>query len=599
MTYLVLALKWRPQRFDDVVGQEHVSRTLSNALKTGRAAQAYLFTGPRGVGKTSMARILAKALNCGEAPADEPCNQCAACREITGGRSMDVIEIDGASNRGIDDIRELREAVRYAPASLKRKVYIIDEVHMLTQDAFNALLKTLEEPPAHVVFVLATTEPLKVPATILSRCQRFDFARLGPRAAMQRLRQICDAEGIAADDEGLFLIGRRADGSMRDALTLLDQVIAGSPERLSVDEVRAALGVAGREIFFEWTEAMMARDAARALRSLANALDSGANLLELSDEFLVHLRNLLLLATDPTVVEMVEATDEEIARYTAQAGSLAATDLLRCCRICLETGALMRRSGQPRAHFEVALAEMCLLPTSVELRKFIEAARGRVRREDASAPAVRPRVAAAPPPGSSAVPTPVVTRTEKKPREGEDRGARGEGESGAEAAVEPPPVHPAASHLVIEAVQEAAADPEHLPLSAEAEPWTRVLAELAAKKAGLAANLVGSFAAGEEDRILRVMAPGLGSYQRGALERPAHRKLIMELIASHFGRPLGVRFDEAPAGAGAVAGGVGGAPDPVPSRGEPAGAGRDAPAASPEGVRRITDLFGGEVIGPA
>jgi DNA polymerase-3 subunit gamma/tau len=202
MSYRVLALKWRPQKFGEVAGQSHISRTLSNALKTGRAAHAYLFTGPRGVGKTSMARILAKALNCEKGPAEEPCGTCGACVEITTGRALDVIEIDGASNRGIDDIRDLREGVRYAPARLRSKIYIIDEVHMLTSDAFNALLKTLEEPPSHVVFVLATTEPLKVPQTILSRCQRFDFGRLRASDATARLELICREEGIRSSPPG-------------------------------------------------------------------------------------------------------------------------------------------------------------------------------------------------------------------------------------------------------------------------------------------------------------------------------------------------------------------------------------------------------------
>ncbi len=384
MSYLVLALKWRPQRFADVTGQAPVSKTLSNALKTGRAAQAYLFTGPRGVGKTSMARILAKALNCEKGPSEEPCNECAPCREITTGRALDVIEIDGASNRGIDDIRELREAVRYSPAILRQKVYIIDEVHMLTQDAFNALLKTLEEPPRHAVFILATTEPLKVPQTILSRCQRFDFARLSARDAAARLRFICDREGIQADDDALLLIGRKGEGSMRDALTLLDQVVASGMEHLTAASVREALGIAGLELFFDWSGAISAQDPARALRSLAGAIEGGANLQELAEEFLAHLRNLLLVATDVSLSELIETTAEERASYVKQASVMAAADLLRYCRIGLEAAAQMRRSAFPRVHLEVALAEMCSLPTALDLRRFIEVARGRISEEPAA-----------------------------------------------------------------------------------------------------------------------------------------------------------------------------------------------------------------------
>jgi len=396
MSYLVLALKWRPQRFSEVVGQDHVARTLANALKTGRAAQAYLFTGPRGVGKTTMARILAKALNCERGEADEPCNACSSCMEITGGRAMDVIEIDGASNRGIDDIRELRESARYAPAILSRKVYIIDEVHMLTQDAFNALLKTLEEPPRHVVFVLATTEPLKVPATILSRCQRFDFARMRAHDAAARMRLICESEGIGAEADALAMIARKGEGSMRDALTLLDQVVASGGVPITGAVVREVLGVTGFELFFAWSEAIADRDPGRALLSLAEAVDAGASLQELADQFLQHLRNLLVVATRDSLAELLEATEEERAEYLQAAARFSTADLLRHCRIALEAAGQMRRSAYPRIHLEVAIAEMCALPSALDLRRFIEVARGRFPEPATPPPAASPGAGAGP-----------------------------------------------------------------------------------------------------------------------------------------------------------------------------------------------------------
>jgi DNA polymerase III subunit gamma/tau len=607
MTYLVLALKYRPQRFDDVVGQSHVSQTLSNALKTGRAAHAYLFTGPRGVGKTTMARILAKALNCERGPVEEPCNECRACRAVSAGNAMDVIEIDGASNRGIDDIRQLREAVRYAPAMLTRKVYIIDEVHMLTTDAFNALLKTLEEPPAHAVFVLATTEVLKVPQTILSRCQRFDFARLGPRTATARLRYILEQEQIPADEDALFLIARKGDGSMRDAITLLDQVLAGGPDRLTLDAVQTALGVVGRDLFFAWTAAIRDRDAARALRSLGGAVEAGANLQELSEEFLVHLRNLLLVAVDPGLSDLVEATEEEIALYVEQAAAMASGDLLRHCRLALEATAQMRRSGYPRAHLEVALAEMCALPTALELRRFLDATRRHAGPAETTAPSGPAEITA---PSGPALPSPSLppARPAGSALRGPGGGAapaRTGDASGPVAAHGPSASPPQAASIESPATAgpAPASRSTAAPVSVDGDPWVLMLQMLGARRAALGATLNGSAVTGEEERILRVAVPRLGAFQKGQLDKAANRQLIMELIRETYGRPLGVRFEPAPEGTTAPAAGVFANPtaDPVPPRAEP-GRGRsiaDAPSASPEGIRRIVDLFGGDVIGPA
>lgn len=256
MAYMALYRKWRPQDFSDLIGQEHISETLSNAISTGKVAHAYLFSGPRGTGKTSTAKILAKALNCEHGPTPTPCNQCVCCQKINDGSFMDVFEIDAASNRGIDEIRDLRETVKFAPVDGKYKVYIIDEVHMLTTEAFNALLKTLEEPPSHVVFILATTEVHKVPITIQSRCQRYDFKRITKDDILKRLVMITDEMGLNADKDALSIIAIQADGGMRDALSLLDQCLAFTKDELTVTQVRKVLGLVGHDWVWQITDAL-------------------------------------------------------------------------------------------------------------------------------------------------------------------------------------------------------------------------------------------------------------------------------------------------------------------------------------------------------
>ena len=265
MAYTVFALKWRPQNFDEIIGQNHIVTTLKSALEKNRLAHAYLFAGPRGVGKTSTARILAKALNCKDGPTLNPCQKCASCLEIGQGRSMDVIEIDGASNRGIDEIRVLRENVKFSPVAGKFKIYIIDEVHMLTQEAFNALLKTLEEPPAFVKFIFATTQPHKVLATILSRCQRFDFRRITVMEMITQLERIVTQEKIGVDKEVLLAIAKASDGSLRDAESLLDQLISFSKDKISLKDVISILGIVEQEALFEITDKIIQKDALAAL----------------------------------------------------------------------------------------------------------------------------------------------------------------------------------------------------------------------------------------------------------------------------------------------------------------------------------------------
>src|SRR4030042_2023379 len=311
MASQVFYRKWRPQTLAEVVGQEHVTRTLFNARSSGRVSHAYLFCGPRGTGKTSTGRILAKAVNCLASTNGEPCNACAMCQAITGGRALDVIEIDAASNRGIDEIRELRERVNYAPNQARYKVYIIDEVHIITKEAANALLKTLEEPPPHVIFVLATTEPHKVLPTILSRCQRFDFRRLSQAAVIARLEHICQHEGIECQAEALRQISRAATGSLRDAENLLEQLVTYYGSKLEIEHVQALLGFSDDQRAKELAKYVIKSDVSTGLATINSIADDGLDLRQFNRELVEYLRRLLLIKSGAP--QAVDATAEELA----------------------------------------------------------------------------------------------------------------------------------------------------------------------------------------------------------------------------------------------------------------------------------------------
>jgi DNA polymerase-3 subunit gamma/tau len=567
LSYLVLARKWRPSTFEEVVGQAHVTRTLANAIESGRVGHAYLFSGPRGVGKTTTARLLAKALNCPNAKGAVPCNACDVCREITIGVSLDVIEIDGASNRGIDEIRNLRENVKYAPTGGKHKVYVVDEVHMLTDAAFNALLKTLEEPPPHVKFILATTAPLKVPETILSRCQRFEFVRIPTRDVSVRLRDICSAEGFKVKDEVLILLSRRANGSLRDAESMLDQLISAGLEEAPELDVAQLLGLSGAESFFSVIDAVKAKDARKALEALGALFDKGANLDEFADGLMEHLRNLLLIKIHPNLASLVEASTGHVKRYEEQAKQFSEGDILRLINIASRASFYVRRGAMPRLHLEMAIVEMAYLDSTTQLSDLID----KLERLEASLSDRSDAPGQVDGPGRAAMHT---GRSEASATPGAPEPASAaeahttEGERSKTEAAEKP-------HAGGEGVT-----PESL------EKWNLVLARITSRKKSLGVCLsVARFLGISQGRVLLGFREDK-SFEQSIVEQKVNKKVFQEECGEVFKATLRVSCSKIEPDS-----------EETPEEVSAAGSGNDNAGSNADGsLKTIIEYFDGEII---
>jgi DNA polymerase-3 subunit gamma/tau len=556
MAYVALYRQWRPQDFDNLIGQEHINTTLKNAIAANKVAHAYLFAGPRGTGKTSTAKILAKALNCVHGPTPAPCNKCPNCERITAGTSMDVFEIDAASNRGIDEIRDLREAVKFAPVEGRYKVYIIDEVHMLTAEAFNALLKTLEEPPAHVVFVLATTESHKIPATIHSRCQRYDFRRIPVADIEKRLAVVAADSRLDITAEALRLIALHADGGLRDALSILDQCTALGDGPIGADAVRGLLGLVGHEWVWRLTEAMAARDASAVLLTLEELIALGKDVRQLLLELALHGRSLMIYKAAPEVAGLDTYGDDR-AVLADQSARFSHDELVRMIQLLQSAANEAKWAAEPRITAEIALLAVCRRGGEGDLAALAErvaaleaalAGSGAARpARPAPAPAPQPRPAAAAP----AAPSPPPAAAAQAP-----------------AAPEPKPATPALP---------AGASPKEI--------WDTVLKELVAggKRSVHACVSQGEIVSLTDSQATVQFA---SSFAKERSDKEDYRQIVEKSLAQITGHPVKLSCVAATAPPPPAA-----APQPPPAGAAPAAPGEGHPALS-----QALAIFGGKII---
>ncbi len=500
--YIVLARKYRPQTFDEIIGQEHIVVTLKNAIQKERIAHAYLFAGPSGVGKTSVARILAKAINCEKGPTPEPCGKCISCREVREGRSLDVLEIDGASNRGIDQVRTLRENVKLSPSHGRFKVYIIDEVHMLTTEAFNALLKTLEEPPPHVKFIFATTAPHKVILTILARCQRFDFRRIPKEEILKKLTEIARYEKVKVDEGALIAITRISKGSIRDAESIFDQLITFTGGRITSGDVVSMLGTIDEKLLFNVTAMIKRQDTKGAIQFLNDLIDKGQDISQFLSEFIWHIRNLLVARIDgePPLIDASQASIDEL---TAQAKLFSETQLLYMFSLLSKTEELTRRSGMMRVALEMALVRLTKAGSFISIEDALEK----------------------------------LSSIEKQLGQGEGT---------------PPPSRPSPSleKQLDQRAEDTLSSPKPSFSEASGRPdirklkrhWPEVLDKIREKKMSVGSYLAEGEPVDIKDGVVRVGLDKRFSFNKESLEEPKNKALTEEVLSEVLGEKLTVEF---------------------------------------------------------
>ncbi len=528
MGYLVLARKYRPQTFAEMTGQEHVVRTLSNALARGRLAHAFLFTGPRGVGKTTAARLVAKAVNCVKGPTANPCGTCVACVEITEGRSVDVIEIDAASNNGVDNVRDIVEGVKYRPARDPYKVFVVDEVHMLSTGAFNALLKTLEEPPDHVLFVLATTDVHKVPETIVSRCQRFDFRRLDLRQIADQLRKVSGAEGMKLSDASLALVARAAEGGMRDALSLLDRVRAACGDEPGDEAVAEALGVVDAAAVARIAFAMVRRDGAGLLVEVAALHERGLEMRRVAEELVRFLRDATVARLAPGVP--LDLPEAELKDVEALAAAADPAQLARLFDLVQRSVTEVKLADQPRYALEVALLKGAVLAPGADVAALLSRAEALAAGRPLPAPPVaRVAPAPAPAPARSATSAPARSAPSARPA------------APAPAAAEAPDVVAAVAPAV------APIDDESHPL---AERWRAAVAEVEAGSPTLGVALKQATLVSLGSTEVRIRFPA-GTKYPDMVERK--RAGVEKAFSGYLGRPVKLAIEVGPAASAAAA----------------------------------------------